>query len=373
MVLDLVPLRPSSGRARMPDPVLIGAAGALVLIGLGAVSIATTGRIDPTAGHVVRQGVALVLGLVLGGVLATTDHRRSALLAPVLYVVALVLLALVLIVGPPINGARAWLQAGPVQFQPSELAKVALIMMLASLTQERREPALTAGGIGAVVVVGALPMGLILLQPDFGTFLVFVALICVLLLVAGARLRHLLVLAIVGLVAIGLAWQLDLVEDHQVERLAVFLDAGASDPQGAGYNTAQAQIAVGSGGLFGRGLQAGQQNALGYVPENHTDFVFTVVAEETGFAGAAVLLGLYALVLWRGLRIAAAAPDILGTLLAAGGVAVIAIQVFISIGMTIGLVPVIGLPLPLVSYGGSNLVTSLAMIGLMVSVHRAAR
>lgn len=373
MVLDLVPLRAASGRPRAPDPVLVGAAGALVLIGLAAVSIATTGRIDPTAGHVVRQAAAAVLGLAVGAVLGASDHRRSALAAPVVYVAALVLLALVLVIGPPINGARAWLQAGPVQFQPSELAKVALIMMLASLTQERREPALTAGGICAVVLVGALPMGLILLQPDFGTFLVFVALICALLLVAGARVRHLLVLAVVGLVVIGLAWQLDLVEEHQVERLAVFLDAGAGDPQGAGWNTAQAQIAVGSGGLFGRGLQSGEQNALGYVPENHTDFVFTVVAEETGFAGAVALLGLYALVLWRGLRIAAAAPDMLGTLLAAGGVAVIAVQVFIGVGMTVGLVPVIGLPLPLVSYGGTNLVASLAMIGLMVSVHRAER
>lgn len=373
MVLDLVPLRPAAGRSRMPDPVLVGAAGALAFIGLGAVSIATTGRIDATAGHVVRQGVALVLGVVVGGALATSDHRRAALLAPFLYTATLVLLGLVLVVGPPINGARAWLQAGAVQFQPSELAKVALIMMLASVTQERREPALTASGICVVVVVGALPMGLILLQPDFGTFLVFVALICVLLLVAGARVRHLLVLATAGLVAIGLAWQLDLVEDHQVERLAVFLDAGATDPLGAGYNTAQAQIAVGSGGLLGRGLQDGEQTALGFVPENHTDFVFTVVAEGTGFVGAAVLLVLYVLVLWRGLRIAAAAPDMLGTLLAAGGVAVIGVQVLVSVGMTVGLVPVIGLPLPLVSYGGTSLVASLAMIGLMISVHRASR
>lgn len=373
MVFELVPLRPASGRSRMPDPVLIGASTALVLIGLVAVSIATTGRIDPTADHVVRQAAAVLVGLLLGGVLGSADHRRAVLLAPILYVVTVGLLALVLVVGPPINGARAWLQVGPVQFQPSELAKVALLMMLAALTQERREPALTAGGICVVVVVASLPMTLILLQPDFGTFLVFVALICVLLLVAGARARHLLVLAAVGLAAVGLAWQLDLVEDHQVERLAVFLDAGASDPRGAGWNTAQAQIAVGSGGLFGRGLQVGEQNALGYVPENHTDFVFTVVAEQTGFIGAVVLLALYAVLLWRGLRIAAAAPDMLGTLLAAGGVAVIAVQVCIGIGMTVGLVPVIGLPLPLVSYGGTNLVASLAMVGLMASVHRAAR
>lgn len=372
MVLELVPLGPRSGRRR-PDVVLVGAASALVLIGLASVSIATTGRLEPVGDHVVRQALAVALGTAIAAALAMTDHRRSVLLAPVLYVAALVLLGVVLVVGPPINGARAWLQLGWLQFQPSEVAKVALLMMLASLTQERREPALTAGGICAVVLVAAVPMALILAQPDFGTFLVFVALICVLLLVAGARIRHLLVLAAAGLVVIGLAWQLDLVEDYQVERLAVFLDADGSDPQGAGYNTAQAQIAVGSGGVFGRGLLAGEQTALGYVPENHTDFVFTVVAEQTGFVGATVLLGLYVLLLWRGLRIAAAAPDMLGTLLAAGGVAVIAVQVFVSIGMTVGLVPVVGLPLPLVSYGGTNLIASLAMIGLMASVHRSAR
>lgn len=373
MVFELMPVRRAAGRAQRPDVILIGSTGALVVIGLAFVSIATTGRIEPTAPHVVRQTVALVVGVGIAWVLATVDYRRSALVAPLLYVAALVVLSAVLIVGPPINGARAWLLVGPVQFQPSEAAKVALIMMLASLTQERREPALTPWGIVAVVLVAALPMCLILLQPDFGTFLVFVALTCVLLLVAGARVRHMIVLGVVGLAAVGLAWQLDLVEDYQVERLAVFLDAGASDPQGAGYNTTQAQIAVGAGGLFGRGLLGGEQAALGYVPENHTDFIFTVIAEETGFVGALVLLGLYVLVLWRGLRIAAAAPDLRGTLLAVGGVAVIAVQVFVSIGMTVGLVPVIGLPLPLVSYGGTSLVASLAMVGLMVSVHRGPR
>lgn len=371
MVLELVGVRRPTGRARRHDITLLAAVAALVVIGVAFVSIATTGRLELTAPNVARQVVALVLGTGIAGVLATVDYRRSALMAPLLYVVSLALLILVLVVGPTINGARAWLQVGALQFQPSEVAKVALLMMLAALTQERREPALTAWGIVAVVVVAAVPMGLILLQPDFGTFLVFVVLTCTLLLVAGARLRHMVVLAALGLVAIGMAWQLHLVQDYQVERLAVFLDADAGDPQGAGYNIVQAQIAVGAGGLFGRGLLAGEQTALGYVPEHHTDFIFTVIAEETGFAGALVLLGLYTVVFWRGIRIAIAAPDLLGTLLAAGGVAVLAVQVFVSVGMTVGLVPVIGLPLPLISYGGTNLIASLAMIGLLLGVHRA--
>lgn len=371
-MLELVPIRPRSG-ARRWDMALVTATGALAIVGLGFVSIATTGEIDLTAPHVVRQATALILGACAAAWLAVADHRRAALVAPVLYVAVLIALAVVLVAGPRINGARAWLVFGPVQFQPSEVAKVAVIMMLASLAQERRDPSLDLPGIVTVVLTGAVPMSLILLQPDFGTFLVFVALTGVVLLVAGARVRHLVVLTVLGLAAVGLAWQLDLVEDYQVERLAVFLDADASDPQGAGYNLAQAQIAVGAGGLFGRGLQSGEQSALGFVPENHTDFIFTVIAEETGFAGAVTLLGLYVIVLWRGLRIAVAAPDMLGTLLAAGAVATFAVQVFVSIGMTVGLVPVIGLPLPLVSYGGTNLVASLAMVGLLLGVHRASR
>jgi rod shape determining protein RodA len=363
--------RPSRARAGGMDLVLLGATATLAVAGLAFVSIATTGEVDLTAPHVVRQAVALVVGTCVATVVAVADHRRVALLAPLLYGLSLLALVLVLVVGPRINGARAWLIVGSWQFQPSELAKVALIMLLASLAHERREPGLSVRGVLEVLAAAAVPMVLILAQPDFGTFLVFVVLTGALLLVAGARVRHLLVLVTLGLVAVGLAWQLDFVEDYQIERVASFLDAGA-DPQGAGYNTAQAQIAIGAGGLTGRGSRSGQQ-ALGFVPENHTDFIFTVVGEQTGFVGAVLVLLCYAGVLWRGLSIAAAARDVLGTLLATGAVATIAVQTFISVGMAVGLVPVIGLPLPLMSYGGTSVVATLAMIGLLHSVHRTAR
>jgi rod shape determining protein RodA len=371
--LHLLPLRSPRAARRGVDVALSGAATALAVTGLAFISIATAGGIEPAAPLVVRQAVAMGVGAAVASVLAMTDHRRVALFAPLLYAMTLVLLTLVLLVGPQINGARAWLVMGPLQFQPSELGKVALIVLLASLTHERREPSLSVRGICEVLGVAAVPMALILAQPDFGTFLVFVALTGVVLLVAGARVRHLLALAALGVAAIVLAWQLDLVEDYQIERLGSFLDAGAGDPQGAGYNVTQAQIAVGSGGLTGRGLERGQQSALGFVPENHTDFIFTVVGEETGFAGAMFVLLCYAVVLWRGLRIAAAARDILGTLIATGVVATFAVQMLVSVGMTVGLVPVIGLPLPLVSYGGTSVVASLAMIGLLHSVDRSAR
>lgn len=367
------PARAPDGRPRGVDIALTAATVALAAAGLVFVSIATAGGVRLAAPYVLRQALALAGGGVVAVVLARVDYRRSALLAPLLYGICMVLLALVLFVGPVINGARAWLVFGPLQLQPSEVAKVVLIMMLASLTHERREPGLSARGIGEVLAVAALPMLLILAQPDFGTFLVFVALVSMLLLVAGARVLHLLALAALGLLAIGLAWQLDLVKDYQVARVASFLDAGASDPQGAGYTTNQAQIAIGAGGLSGRGLRAGRQAALGFVPENHTDFIFTLVGEETGFVGAMAVLACYAVVCWRGLRIAAGARDILGTLIATGVVATIAVQTFVSVGMAVGLVPVIGLPLPLLSYGGSSVVASLAMVGLLQSVHRAAR
>ena len=362
-----------SSDVRRFDLILAAAVTLLCVAGLGSVSIATAGHLQFGAPYVLRQGIALVMGAAIATVLAAVDYRRIALAAPLLYGLSLALLTAVLVAGPAINGAHAWLIVGPVQFQPSELAKVAVIVLLASLTHERREPALSTRGILEVLGAAALPMALILAQPDFGTFLVFGALVCVLLLVAGAHLRHLLALAALGSVALGLAWQLDLVEDYQIERLATFLDAEATDPQGAGYNTAQAQIAVGAGGLTGQGWMGGEQTGLGFVPEHHTDFIFTVIAERTGFVGAGVVLLLYATVLWRGLRIAANARDILGSLLAAGAVATIGVQVFISIGMTIGLVPVIGLPLPFVSYGGTSMIASLAMIGLLQSVHRSSR
>jgi rod shape determining protein RodA len=371
--LHLLPLRSPRAARRGVDVALSGAATALAVTGLAFISIATAGGIEPAAPLVVRQAVAMGVGAAVASVLAMTDHRRVALFAPLLYAMTLVLLTLVLLVGPQINGARAWLVMGTLQFQPSELGKVALILLLAALTHERREPSLTGRGICVVLGVAALPMALILAQPDFGTFLVFVALTGVVLLVAGARVRHLLALTALGVVAIVAAWQFDLVEDYQIERVGSFLDAGASDPQGAGYNSRQAQIAVGAGGLTGRGLDAGRQSTLGFVPENHTDFIFTVVGEATGFVGAMFVLLCYGVVLWRGLWIAAAARDVLGTLIATGVVATFAVQMFVGVGMTVGLVPVIGLPLPLVSYGGTSAIASLAMIGLLLSVHRSAR
>jgi rod shape determining protein RodA len=301
-------------------------------------------------------------------VAAAVDYRSFRAWSMAAYGLSLVLLAVAL-TQPAIKGTKAWIVVGGFQFQPSEFAKVALILALAGLFHARREDALGLRALVEAVVLAALPMALILAQPDFGTFTVFVAIVCVMLLLARVKVRYLVALVAMGLLAIFGAWRLDLVEDYQIQRLTTFLNPDSADAQASYWNVAQAQIAVGSGQLVGQGLFRGSQAALGYVPENHTDFIFTVVAEETGFLGSMVLLGAYALLLARGLRIAAMSRDRFGTLLAGGIVGVFLFQLLINVGMNIGIMPVSGLPLPFVSYGGTSLIASLIMVGLLENVH----
>jgi rod shape determining protein RodA len=210
----------------------------------------------------------------------------------------------------------------------------------------------------------------ILLQPDFGTFMVFVAILFGVLLVSGVQLRWLLVLALVGMVGVVGMFKLNMLREYQKERLTAFIDPGADDSgRGFTYNSRQAQIAIGSGGVTGKGYLRGSQTNLQYVPEQKTDFIFTVIAEEHGFAGSMLLLALLGLLIWRGVRIAAVARDPFGALLAAGIVTMLAFQAFVNIGMTIGIMPITGIPLPFVSYGGSSLVASFLAVGLLENVH----
>lgn len=316
-----------------------------------------------------RQLVALLLGAGLMIAVATPDYRIYRAWGPVAYGVTLGLLAGVLLFGEEINGARAWFVLGPLQFQPAELAKVSLIVVLAAHFHEYREEALGLRALVEALAFAAAPMLLILLQPDFGTFVVFVVITFGVLLMARVHVRYLIALVILGALASFAALQLGIVKEYQLDRLTAFLNPEAADAQGAGYNVTQATIAVGSGQFFGQGLFAGSQTAQGFVPENHTDFIFTVVGEQTGFAGSALMLLLFAVLLWRGLRIAALSRDTFGTLLAAGVIVTFAFQMFVSVGMATGIMPVTGLPLPFISYGGTSLIASLAMVGLLQNVH----
>jgi rod shape determining protein RodA len=272
-------------------------------------------------------------------------------------------------IGSTTNGAQSWFQLGPYQVQPSEYAKIGVIVALAALFGARREPP-GLRRLAAALAVVAVVCAEILLQPDFGTFMVFVAILFGMLLVGGVRLRWLLVLVLVGSIGVVGMFKLNMLKEYQKERLTAFVNPSA-DEQGRGftYNARQALIAIGSGGVDGKGYLRGTQTNLQYVPEQKTDFIFTVVGEELGFAGSMLLLALLALLVWRGLRIAAVARDPFGALLAAGAVCMLAFQAFVNIGMTIGIMPITGIPLPFVSYGGSSLVASFLAVGLLENVH----
>jgi rod shape determining protein RodA len=216
--------------------------------------------------------------------------------------------------------------------------------------------------------LAAIPMALVFFQPDVGTTMVFAAILVGLLVLGGAKAKYIGILALVALIALASAFRLGIVKDYQINRLTGFVDP-AQDPLRAGYNRQQAEIAIGSGGLLGRGYLEGTQTNLDFVPEQHTDFIFTVAGEELGFVGGMFLLLLFGVLLWRAFRIAAMSPDPFGRLLAVGIAVMIAFQVFVNVGMTLGIMPITGIPLPLVSYGGSALITNLTAVGLLLNVH----
>ncbi len=354
--------------ARHIDWVLLIAAALLTGIGLVMIGAATGTSANPEF-FVERQTIAWALGIVSAAAITLFDYRAYRAWSVVGYIAALLLLAGVLVAGREINGAQAWFVIGPLQFQPSEFAKVAIILVLAAHFHEYREEALGLRALVEALAFAAFPMLLILLQPDFGTFIVFVCIVFGVLLMAGVHVRYMFALVGMGVAAIAAALQLGIVKDYQIDRLTAFINPENIDPLGAGYNVIQAQVAVGSGQFFGQGLGQGSQTNAGFVPENQTDFIFTVVGEQTGFIGSVLMLGLFALLIWRGLRIAAQSRDTFGTLIAAGIVSVFIFQMFINVGMAIGIMPVTGLPLPFISYGGTSLIASWIMIGLLQNVH----
>ena len=356
------------------DPVLV--LTALALTGIGLVAIysaklqALTSQELATTFYVSRQLLALMIGVIAMVVAALIDYRHLRTYAPVLFGLVLVLLVLVLTpLGTEINGSQRWIVIGSFQLQPSEVAKIAVLVATAALLHEAKgEPGF--GVVAIALVITLVPMVLVFLQPDLGTSIVFVWTTAVLLLVGGVKARYLLGLVAGGVVGSVAALQTGLIQPYQVTRLTAFLNAGdASAAQTAAFQTRQSLIAIGSGQFAGKGLFEGTQTALSYVPENHTDFVFTVIGEEFGFLGASVVLGLFLVLVWRGLRIAILSKDLFGTLIASGIVAILALQVFINVGMTVGIMPVTGIPLPFVSYGGTSLIVWFGMMGLLLNVH----
>ena len=342
-------------------------AGLLMVYSATRPSLVATG-IDPRT-FLKRQVTFVGIGAVAVMVAAVFDYRFLKVYAGLVYAGSLALLVLVRTpLGTTVKGSQRWFQLAGFQFAPSELAKLALVVMLAAMLAEVRTSDLALRDVIRASVVAAIPGFLVFLQPDLGTSIVLVSILVGVLVVAGARARHLGVLALAAIVLIFGALQMGLVKDYQINRLRAFLDP-ASAPQAARYNRDQSEIAIGAGGLTGVGYLRGTQTNLDFVPEQHTDFIFTVVGEEFGFVGAVGLLLLFGVLVWRAFRIAALAKDPFGTYVAAGIGTYLALQAFVNVGMTIGIMPITGIPLPFVSYGGSALLMNSLAVGLLLNIH----
>lgn len=335
---------------------------ALVLaMGLVTLSSAAPGT------EFVRQVAFLIGGLVICGALMWLGKQRILKATPYLYVLSIGLLLLTRFIGTEVNGAKSWLYLGPLPgFQPSELAKLALILALATAMHER-----PIRGILAYLRVGVLallPCALVVLEPDLGSALVIAAVAAGMVLVRGVPVRHLVLIVIAVAVAVPTVILPNL-EEHQKERLVSFINP-AADPQGAGYQVIQSTIAVGSGGLLGKGYRQGTQAQLGFVPYRQTDFIFPVLAEEGGFIASVLLLLLFGLLFWRLVAMASECPYDRDQLIIMGVLVLIGFQVIINVGVTLGMAPVTGITLPMVSYGGTSLMSTLMALTVAFVVHR---
>jgi rod shape determining protein RodA len=339
---------------------------ALLVTAIGVATIYSATHNSRFSGLYVKQMYAVGLGLLGMVVAASLDYRRLADRAPVLFLLALGVLAGVLLFGPRIAGTRRWFVLAGVQVQPTEFAKLVAALFVAKVFSESKKEEL---GLRDILLPG-LAIGimfvLIAAEPDLGTAVTLAPLFLTVAFLAGLRLKAIVGVATVAVILGGLGWAFAL-KDYQKSRIYSFLDPSL-DPRGAGYQKIQSEIAVGSGGFKGKGYGQGSQAQLGYLPARQTDFIFSVLAEEMGFLGVLVVLGLYLFVLWRALETAQLARDRVGAFLAAGIAATLAFQVVYNVAMVAGLVPVKGLPLPLMSYGGSSVLSSLLAVGLILNV-----
>src|SRR5574340_837878 len=340
----------------------------------------------PPSQFVQKQLLWRLIGLGAFAITLLWEYEALAHWHLPLYLLVMALLAAVLKIGQSPTGASSWIGLGGFRLQPSELAKIAVILSLGAYLNRRAE---TVGELPVVLrslAIAGAPVLLVLLQPDFGTALVIIAIWFGMLYLGGASRKHLGAVFAAGLLLFAMLWNIDKLplnrfpapaakalakvqlKDYQKRRLTIFLDP-RSDPLGAGYHIIQSRLAVGSGELTGRGLFHGSQSRLRFIPERHTDFIFSVVGEELGLVGSAAMLLLYLFLFWRGLRIAARARDALGSLLAAGAVSMLIFHTIVNVGMSINIMPITGIPLPFVSYGGSNMLVSFVAFGMLQNVH----
>ena len=381
------PVKPASSEARGARTGLLGGldlgllAAALGLIAV-SVYILTMATQDDVPGsplfYVVRQaiygviGIGLMLGVARLDVSRLREHQRA------IYAAMIGSILLVLLIGVAARGSRRWIELPFFRFQPSELGKVLLILALSAFIVDRVRRLGDRATTGRIVALALVPALLVIAEPDLGSGLVYLAITAALLLVAGTKWTHLAALggmaaaaAVIVLLALP-AVGVEVLKPYQVDRLTAFVNP-TSDPQRQGYQLRQSITAIGAGQKTGRGPAGATQTRLDFLPEHHTDFVFSVVGEQFGFLGAGLVLSLYALLLWRALRILTSAKNLYGALVAGGITAMLMFQVFVNIGMTIGIMPITGVPLPLMSYGGSSVLVTFLAIGLLQSVSAQAR
>ncbi len=343
----------------------------LAILSLGVLSIySVTHAQQGGMPFYLKQLIWIALGSAAFVAMLIVDYHKIARLAYPLYAIVLVLLAVVLVMGKTSRGAQRWIPIGPFAFQPSEFAKLVLIFVLAHYYSS----APRIGWLQRVVLPGLIMLPgllLILKQPDLGSGLSFLAVYAAMLLMVGMRSQAIGIILLFSLMLFPFAWELlwNSLHEYQRHRIMAFVDP-EYDPGGKGYHALQSRIAIGSGELLGKGLYGGTQSQLKFLPEGHTDFVFAVFAEEWGFLGVLLLLALFVGLIWLSLEIASRAKDILGTLLAAGVIAMLCFCVVVNIGMTAGMFPIVGIPLPLMSYGGSATITTMAALGLLLNIKR---
>jgi rod shape determining protein RodA len=355
--------------------------GTLGLIAFSLVTLDATTYDVAASPHyfAIRQGIYAVVGLVLMVALASIDYSRFRELKSGLYVGMMGLILMVLALGGVTRGSRRWIELPFFRFQPSELGKVLLVLALSAFVLDRLRYINDRQTTSRIMLLALVPTLFVMAQPDIGTGIIYIDIALAVLFVAGTKWTHFAALSGLAAVAATLVLVIapavgtPILKGYQKDRLTAFLHKNDADPRSQGYQLNQAQTAIGSGRQTGRGVERATQTRLGFLPESHTDFVFAVVGERFGFVGAAIVLSLYALMIWRALRILTIAKNLYGALLAAGIGAMLMTQVFVNVGGNVGIMPITGIPLPLMSYGGSSVIVTLIALGLLQSVYVQAR
>lgn len=350
------------------DWILFFAVSALVAIGITAIGSATHINKEglDVYDFVEKQLTFFLVNVVFVFVLQVFDYRRLHKIAKPIYIIMLLLLLAVMFVGTSALGAQRWIQLGPITIQPSEFSKLLMIISLAFMLEQRKDQLSTFKQLIPVAIFVGVPFLLVFRQPDLGTSLVFMAITVGMLFIDGIRMRLVAIVMGAATLIAPLGWFV--LQDYQKLRILVFLNPEI-DPFGSGYHIIQSMIAIGSGQLFGKGIFRGTQSQLNFLPENHTDFIFSVIGEELGFIGCVVVMMLFFIVLYRSVRIAQTANDTFGMLLAVGIVSMLCFQVLVNVGMTTGSMPVTGIPLPFISYGVSSLTTNMLAVALLENIY----